>query len=55
MKVQTVEVAKLAMAVIVSLAVLGVSLVIISTETYSERYAEWAFGAIGVLLGYWLR
>lgn len=55
MRAQTVEVTKLVMAVIVSLGVFGVSLFIIGTETYSERYAEWAFGAIGLVLGYWLR
>ena len=39
----------------VSLAVLGAALFVILSQRYPEDYAKWAFGVIGVVIGYWLR
>ena len=41
--------------VLVSLAVLGAALFVILSQRYPEDYAKWAFGVIGVVIGYWLR
>jgi hypothetical protein len=43
------------MAVLVSLAVLGCSLFIILKGSYEGESSKWAFGAIGTIIGYWLR
>lgn len=41
--------------VLVSLAVLGVALALIIESKYLDDVEKWAFGVIGVILGYWLR
>jgi hypothetical protein len=44
-----------AMAVVVSMAILGCSLYIILSGNYDESSKKWAFGSAGTILGYWLR
>jgi hypothetical protein len=44
-----------AMAVLVSLAVLGAALFVILSHNYEGASEKWAFGAVGTLLGYWLK
>lgn len=39
----------------VSLIVLAASLFVILSGSYGESYAKWAFGSVGLILGYWLR
>ena len=41
--------------VVISLLVLGAALFVILSQRYPDDYAKWAFGVIGVVLGYWLR
>jgi hypothetical protein len=36
-------------------AILGVCLYIVVSGKYDEDYAKWAFGMIGVIIGYWLK
>jgi hypothetical protein len=43
---------RLLMQAIVSLAILGESLFIISTHRFDPR---WAYGSIGMVVGYWLK
>lgn len=38
-----------------SLIVLTCGLMVILTGVYSDSTEKWAFGAIGIVLGYWLR
>ena len=38
-----------------SVVVLGVSLFIVLSQKFSSDYAKWAFGMIGLVVGYWLR
>jgi uncharacterized membrane protein len=38
-----------------SVVVLGVSLVIVLSQKLSSDYTKWAFGMIGLVVGYWLR
>jgi hypothetical protein len=35
--------------------VLGVALFVIVSNLYPSDYNKWAFGVVGVVLGYWLR
>ena len=46
---------KMIMAVIVSLAVLGSALFIILSGNYDGSSEKWAFGAVGTIMGYWLK
>ena len=46
---------KLLMQVLVSLAVLGGALFIVLSNQYPDSYTKWAFGAIGLVIGYWLK
>lgn len=40
----------------ISLTVLGVALcVILSPQKFAGDYSKWAFGIVGVIVGYWLR
>jgi len=39
----------------VSIAVLGAGLYIILSSQYPDSTSKWAYGVIGVVLGYWLR
>ena len=43
------------MSIVVSLAVLGSALYIVLSGGYAEAEQKWAFGAIGTILGYWLK
>jgi len=43
------------MPIVVSLAVLGSALYVILSGSYSEAEQKWASGAIGTILGYWLK
>ena len=43
------------MQVGVSALVLVVAVVIVLSGSYDESYNKWAFGIIGVVVGYWLR
>ena len=40
---------------IVSLLVLIVAFYIILSNAYPDAHTKWAFGIIGVVLGYWLK
>ncbi len=46
---------RIVMAIVVSLTVLGVSLYVILNPSYSEAHWDWAFGTVGLVLGYWLK
>lgn len=39
----------------ISLVVLAVAFFIILTNTYPDAHTKWAFGIVGVILGYWLK
>jgi uncharacterized membrane protein YfcA len=39
----------------VSLIVLGIAATIILSKKYPEDDLKWAFGVVGLVLGYWLR
>ncbi len=43
------------MMVVVSLAVLGSSLFVILSGRYDDGTQKWAFGAVGSMVGFWLR
>jgi hypothetical protein len=38
-----------------SLLVLGIAGFIILTNAYPDAHTKWAFGIVGVILGYWLK
>jgi hypothetical protein len=42
-------------SIVVSIAVLGAGLYIILSKEYETDSQKWAFGAVGTILGYWLR
>ena len=46
---------RMVMTIIVSLTAFGVSLYIILSPSYTEAHWDWAFGTVGLVLGYWLR
>jgi hypothetical protein len=39
----------------ISIAVLACGLYVILSDEYPDSTAKWAYGAIGVVIGYWLR
>jgi ABC-type Fe3+ transport system permease subunit len=43
------------MMVVVSVLVLGSSLFIILSGQYDNENQKWAFGAVGTIVGFWLR
>ena len=43
------------MRIVTSLAVLVSALYVILSHSYGDAEQKWAFGAIGTLLGYWLK
>lgn len=47
--------AKLIIRAVVSFVVLAAASYIILSGRYPDSYAMWAFGVIGVIIGYWLR
>ncbi len=46
---------KTIMMVLVSILVLGSSLFIILSGQYDNENQKWAFGAVGTIVGFWLR
>ena len=47
---------KTGMAVGVSLIALGAALfVILGGESFPQSSSEWAYGVVGLILGYWLK
>lgn len=46
---------KTIMMVVVSILVLGSSLFIILSGQYDNENQKWAFGAVGTIVGFWLR
>ena len=49
------EGSRMMMPIIISLAVLGSALYVILSQNYSDAQQKWAFGAVGTLLGHWLK
>ena len=47
--------ARLAISSLVSLVVLVVALFVITKDGYPDATVKWAYGAIGIVMGYWLR
>ena len=43
------------MAIVVSGAALAAALYIILSAGYPDSYSKWAFGMVGLIVGYWLR
>lgn len=39
----------------VSMIVLGVALFVILSQSFPSDYNKWAFGMVGLVVGYWLR
>ena len=39
----------------VSVAVLIAALIIILSRAFPDSHLQWAFGVVGVILGYWLK
>ncbi|MFZ0137014.1 MAG: hypothetical protein WAK89_08155 [Candidatus Sulfotelmatobacter sp.] len=46
---------RLLMQAVVSLAVLGASLFIILTRGFGPDSKRWAYGSVGMVVGYWLK
>jgi hypothetical protein len=46
---------KAVMMVVVSILVLGSSLFIILSGQYDSESQKWAFGVVGMIVGFWLR
>lgn len=55
MEIGPAEWTRLGMAVIVSLVVLGSAIYMILSQNYGEASEKWGFGAIGTIIGFWLR
>ncbi len=47
--------ARFAIRVTVSFVVLVVALFVITKNGYPDATVKWAYGSIGIVLGYWLR
>ena len=45
---------QLCIAAAISLIVLGGALFVILSNNYDDATEKWAFGAVGIILGYWL-
>lgn len=37
-----------------SAIIVGVALYIVLSKNYTDEYVKWAFGMIGIIIGYWL-
>ena len=46
---------KLYVIVAISGLMLAASLFIILSNAYPESHSKWAFGMVGLIIGYWLR
>ncbi|WP_421724128.1 hypothetical protein [Bauldia sp.] len=44
-----------AMTIVVSVVVLGAALYVILSAAYAEDTAKWAYGAVGTVVGFWLK
>jgi hypothetical protein len=42
------------MAILVSLTILAAGLFVVLSGSYKQDTEKWAFGAIGLVIGYWL-
>jgi hypothetical protein len=49
------DISRKVMAIIVSLVVLASSLWVVLSGKYGDAPQKWGFGAIGTILGFWLR
>ena len=47
--------ARLLTSIAFSAAVLAVSFCVILGPSFTEAHWDWAFGTVGLILGYWLR
>jgi uncharacterized membrane protein YkvI len=45
---------KYSIRALISLVLLGTSLIVIVAKRYSERDKNWAYGTVGALVGFWL-
>jgi hypothetical protein len=43
------------MMVVISVIVLGSSLFVILSKRYDDATQKWAFGAVGTIIGFWLK
>ena len=43
------------MMVIISVIVLGTTLFVILSKRYDDATQKWAFGAVGTIIGFWLK
>jgi hypothetical protein len=43
------------MIVVISVIVLGCSLFVILSKRYDDATQKWAFGAVGTIIGFWLK
>jgi len=41
--------------VVISIVILSSGIYIIMHDSYSDAVVKWAIGAVGVVIGYWLR
>jgi hypothetical protein len=39
---------------LISLVLLGTSLIVIFSKTYADKDRNWAYGTVGALIGFWL-
>ena len=46
---------KLKTQITISAVVLGASLFIVLWGGYDDSYSKWAFGMVGLVVGYWLK
>lgn len=46
---------KLLVQISLSAVILGASLMVILSNAYPESHSKWAFGMVGLVIGYWLR
>jgi hypothetical protein len=51
----TTKFVRLVMAVVVSIVVLASALYVILSGTYDISSEKWAFGTVGMIIGFWLR
>ena len=43
------------MRIVISAVAMAVAVWVLVSQNYPEDYNKWAFGTIGLVLGYWLR
>jgi hypothetical protein len=52
---QSIERIRLVVAILLSFVVLTAALYVILLEKHSNESQKWAFGAVGTIIGYWLK